>query len=82
MEVPDYEELEQLDEICPLQEKLDCIHLSEEMQEKLIQYQKEEKLAQVPRYLFKPRCLSTPSEKTNDVEKNKGSLTNEYKKVL
>ena len=82
LEVPDYEELEQLDEICPLQEKLDCIHLSEEMQEKLIQYQKEEKLAQVPRYLFKPRCLSTPSEKTNDVEKNKGSLTNEYKKVL
>lgn len=82
LEVPDYEELEQLDEICPLQEKLDCIHLSEEMQEKLIQYQKEEKLAQVPRYLFKPRCLSTPSEKTNDVEKNKGSLTNEYKKIL
>ena len=82
LEVPDYEELEQLDEICPLQEKLDCIHLSEEMQEKLIQYQKEEKLAQVPRYLFKPRCLSTPSDKTNDVEKNKGSLTNEYKKVL
>ena len=31
---------------------------------------------------LKPRCLSTPSEKTNDVEKNKGSLTNEYKKVL
>ena len=82
LEVPDYEELEQLDEICPLQEKLDCIHLSEEMQEKLIQYQKEEKLAQVPRYLFKPRCLSTPSDKTNDVEKNKGSLTNEYKKIL
>lgn len=52
LEVPDYEELEQLDEICPLQEKLDCIHLSEEMQEKLIQYQKEEKLAQVPRYLL------------------------------
>ena len=82
LEVPDYEELEQLDEICPLQEKLDCIHLSEEMQEKLIQYQKEAELAQVPRYLFKPRCLSISSEKTNDVEKNNGSLTNEYKKVL
>ncbi len=35
LEVPDDEELEQLDEICPLQEKLDLIHLSEEMQEKL-----------------------------------------------
>lgn len=78
LEVSDNGEVEQVDEICPLQENLECIHLSETMQEMLVQRQKELELAQVPRYPFDPQPVI--AEKSSDMESN--CCTDEYKEVL
>ncbi len=78
LEVSDNGELERVDEICPLQENLECIHLSEVMQEMLVQRQEELELAQVPRYPFNPQPVIT--EKPADMESN--CCTDKYKEVL
>lgn len=78
LEVSDNGELEQVDEICLLQENLECIHLSEAMQKLLEQKQKELELAQIPRYPFNPQPVI--AEKPANKESN--CCTDEYKEVL
>ena len=77
--ISDTSVLEHTDAICPLQEELRQIHMSEELREKLVQQEKELKTAQVPQYCFKPVMLPEKSE--NDGE-NQENLTEEEKRLF
>lgn len=77
--ISDTSVLEHTDAICPLQEELRQIHMTEELKEKLMQQEKEMKTAQVPQYCFKPVMLPEKSE--NDGE-NQENLTEEEKRLF
>ena len=77
--ISDTSVLEHTDAICPLQEELRQIHMTEELREKLVQQEKELKTAQVPQYCFKPVMLPEKSE--NDGE-NQENLTEEEKRLF
>lgn len=77
--ISDTSVLEHTDAICPLQEELRQIHMTEELKEKLMQQEKELKTAQVPQYCFKPVMLPEKSE--NDGE-NQENLTEEEKRLF
>ncbi len=77
--ISDTSVLEHTDAICPLQEELRQIHMTEELKEKLMQQEKELKTAQVPQYCFKPVMLPEKSE--NDGE-NQENLTEEAKRLF
>ena len=77
--ISDTSVLEHTDAICPLQEELRQIHMTEELKEKLMQQEKELKTAQVPQYCFKPVMLPEKSE--NDGE-NQENLTKEEKRLF
>ena len=66
--------LEHLDEICPLQEELEQIHLTKEMREKSVQRQEELITTQVPEYYFEPVVIPAKSENA------KKNLTEEEKR--
>ena len=66
--------LEHLDEICPLQEELEQIHLTKEMREKSVQRQEELITTQVPEYYFEPVMIPAKSENA------KKNLTEEEKR--
>ena len=77
--ISDTSVLEHTVAICPLQEELRQIHMTEELREKLVQQEKELKTAQVPQYCFKPVMLPEKSE--NDGE-NQENLTEEEKRLF
>ncbi len=68
--------LEHMDEICPLQEELEQIHLTKEMREKSVQRQEELTTTQVPEFYFEPVMIPAKSENA------KKNLTEEEKRLV